>query len=148
MRKPITDRLIQFLRGALDSSQVVTQRSRYRLLDCVWLCRHTRLPPAPLVSRWVGPKHNYRNAQEGCQLRIGRAFRPAHVGAGVWPHRVDVIDLRNRVFPGDKDSEFCQGRKTKEVPSALCQYIDSHNYWDKSQKRSNEAQIFLNIADS
>jgi len=55
----VTDRLMQFLGHPLDSSQVVTQRSRYRLLDCVWI-----LPPLPVCLRWASPKHNYRNARE------------------------------------------------------------------------------------
>ena len=41
----VIHRLVQFVRGALDFLEVVPQRPRYRLLDCVWICRHTPTPP-------------------------------------------------------------------------------------------------------
>ena len=74
-RNQVIDRLMQFFGRALDSFQVVTQRSRYRLLDCVWICRHTLS-----ASSGVGPKLQIiGTCGKYCQLRIGHRFRPAHV---------------------------------------------------------------------
>ena len=57
-RNQVIDRLMQFFRRALDSFQVVTQRSRYRLLDC------DGSAAIPLSLQWVGPKCDYWNVRE------------------------------------------------------------------------------------